>query len=334
MPRIPNYYIKHKGKWVTEYNPCLSAKLPLNVSTVSFFSRIESAAKIIKNIGYSQIRIFPCGVLQSIEHTTVSKHQSCIIQLGSRPAYDVESTWNLPVPDPKGAVQHLILVKAVAFTNGELKWPEPASCSPAIPGYEVSGTVISAPPGSRFPVGSEIYARTSFQRQENARQCSIALAGEMGHKPKNLSWSQAATVPLSGLTAWQALFVHGDFEPPGGGSGKNGTRKILVTAAAGGVGIWAIQLARLAGIGVFIATCGPANIAFVQSLGAHEALNYTTHADLSTWIESRGGEKFDVVLDCVGEVGLEQSWMAVKEGGLLISIAMLPDSQKLRRTLA
>ena len=48
MPRIPNYYTKHKGKWVTEYNPSLSGKLALNVSTVSFFSRIESAPKIYK----------------------------------------------------------------------------------------------------------------------------------------------------------------------------------------------------------------------------------------------------------------------------------------------
>lgn len=94
----------------------------------------------------------------------------------------------LSVLDTNGSEEHLVLVKeVVALTNGELTWPEPASCSPAIPGYEVSGYIISAPAGSPFPVGSEVYARTSFDRQGNARQYSLALARELGHKPKDIS---------------------------------------------------------------------------------------------------------------------------------------------------
>ncbi|KAJ5833430.1 alcohol dehydrogenase zinc-binding domain-containing protein [Penicillium riverlandense] len=235
---------------------------------------------------------------------------------------------DLPVPGANSSEEHLVLVKAVALTNGELRWPEPVSCSPAIPGYEVSGSVISAPAGSPFPVGSEVYARTSFDRQGNARQYSLALTRELGHKPKNISWSQAATVPLSALTAWQALFVHGGFALPGGDTAKNATKRILITAASGGVGIWAIQLARLAGIGEIIGTCGPANLEFVKSLGAHEAVDYRKHKDLSVWVDSRGCDKFDVVIDGVGEAGLEQALMCVKERGLLISIVTPPHTKK------
>lgn len=234
----------------------------------------------------------------------------------------------LPVPATTNPEEHLIEVKATALTNGELTWPEPATVSPAIPGYEVSGTVIHAPAKSPFPVGSEVYARTGFERQGNARQYSVALTGELGHKPENLSWAEAATVPLSALTAWQALFVHASFAPPGTDLARNAAKRVLITAAAGGVGVWAIQLARVAGIGEIVGTCGPTNIEFVKSLGAHEVVDYTRHKDLSVWVNGRDEDKFDLVIDGVGGAGLEQAWMCVKDGGLLISIVMPPDGKK------
>lgn len=236
----------------------------------------------------------------------------------------------LPVPliNITSSDEHLIQVKAAALTNGELSWPEPASVSPAIPGYEVSGTVIQSPAGSPFPVGSDVYARTSFDRQGNARQYSLALTHELGRKPSTLSWAEAATVPLSALTAWQALFVHAGFAPPGGDLAGNSGKRVLITAAAGGVGLWAVQLARVAGIGGIVGTCGPNNVEFVKSLGAHEVVDYTQNKDLSVWVNDGGNEKFDLVIDGTGGAGLSQAWTCVKDGGMLISIVMPPDGKK------
>lgn len=234
----------------------------------------------------------------------------------------------IPTPTTTNPNEHLIDVKAVSITNGELTWPEPAACSPTIPGYEVSGVVLSSPANSPFSLGSEIYARTSFDRPGNARPYSLALTHELGHKPKTLSWAQAATVPLSALTAWQALFVHGVFAPPDGDLEQNSAKRALITAAAGGVGIWAVQLARVANVGEIIGTSGPGNVEFVRSLGATEVVDYTKDRDLSVWVDGRNDAKFDLVIDSVGGAGLEQAWMCVKDGGVLISLVMPPDARK------
>ena len=233
---------------------------------------------------------------------------------------------DLPTPAPSGSSpEHLLRVHAVALTNGELAWPEPATVNHPVPGYEVSGVVISAPADSPFQPGAEVYARTGFDRQGNARTYSIANTTELGRKPSTLSWEEAATVPLSALTAWQALFVHGGFTAPGEGDGKENTEKrLLITAASGGVGLFAIQLARLAGIGHIVGTCGPKNVDFVKALGAHEVIDYRVVPDLSKW----KGEKFDLVIDCVGGETMAQAWTCAKDGGLVMGIAMPPDLKK------
>jgi NADPH:quinone reductase-like Zn-dependent oxidoreductase len=93
---------------------------------------------------------------------------------------------------------------------------------------------------------------------------------------------------------------------------------VLVTAGAGGVGIWAVQLARLAGVEYIVTTCGPTNIDFVKSLGAHEVRDYTS----SSGYLSGCGESFDLVLDCVGGSTLETAWTCAKPGGRVISVAI------------
>ena len=240
------------------------------------------------------------------------------------------SIHSLPVPTPIGPDEHLLVVQAVALTNGELSWPEPAAVSPySVPGYEVSGTVVSAPLDSPFRPGTAVYARTAFERPGSARVYSIARTAELGRKPDNISWEAAATVPLSALTAWQALFDHGGLLAPAdepSSASQNRSKRILITAAAGGVGLWAVQLAKLAGAGCVIGTCGPANIDFVQGLGADEVVDYTVVPDLGQWIG--GKERFDLVLDCVGGRTLEQAWLCVKDSGMLISIVQPPEIKR------
>src|SRR3569833_3855942 len=120
------------------------------------------------------------------------------------PSSHTLSLQSLPVPPASNPDEHLIREHAVALTNGELEWPEPATQARPIPGYEASGTVVRAPAGSAFAAGAEEYARPGFDRQGSARTYSVALGTALGRTPRGLGWEAAATVPLSALTAWQA----------------------------------------------------------------------------------------------------------------------------------
>ncbi len=133
---------------------------------------------------------------------------------------------------------------------------------------------------------------------------TIALPGELAPKPRTLDHVQAAAVPLSALTAWQALFVHARLA-----AGQT----ILIHGAAGGVGVFAVQLARWAGAHV-IATASARNRDFLRELGANEVIDYTT----TRFEEAVHG--VDFVFDTVGGDTLQRSWQVVKPGGVLLSI--------------
>src|SRR6185437_14906689 len=126
-----------------------------------------------------------------------------------------------PSPRP-GEV--LVRVHAAAITRGELEWP--ADRLPAIPSYELSGVLVDS--------GDEVYALTPFDRDGVAAEYALVPARVLAPKPARLSHVEAAALPMGGLTAWQALFVHGRL--------ARGER-VLVTGASGGVGHIAVQLA-------------------------------------------------------------------------------------------
>jgi len=141
-------------------------------------------------------------------------------------------------------------------------------CTPA--GSSCVNTSPAGPrPNSPFKVGDEVYGRTNFYRSGCAAEYAIGRTEELALKAKNLSWVEAATVPLSALTAWQAIFVQagiGDFSTE-----VYRGKRILITAASGGVGMWVVRLAGAEVVG----TCGPCNVDFVRSLGATEVIDYT-----------------------------------------------------------
>jgi len=235
----------------------------------------------------------------------------------------------LPVPTPDFLNnEHLIKVHAVAPCNGELLWPKnfPApdkytAVKTFVPCYDLAGSVVSGPPDSPFKPGDRVYGRTNYFRSGNAREYTIGVTSELALIPKGLSDTEAASVGLSALTAWQALFVKsglGGLED-GGYRGK----RIFVTAASGSVGSWVVQLAKAAGAEV-IGTCGPDNINYVRSLGASEVLDYRS-ADVKAWAEGEG-KKVDLVIDTVGKKSLEDSWWTVKDDGLIISVFEIPQN--------
>lgn len=213
----------------------------------------------------------------------------------------VSSTVSTPSPF---STQYLIRVHATALTANELIWSETTKRSIPIPGHDVSGTVASLPVErlSKFSVGDQVFALTSFSRDGAAAEYVLAESHELARKPTILSHEEAAAVPLSALTAWQALFAHAVVE-----SGQS----VLVLGAAGGVGTMAVQLAKWKGAKV-VGTCSAAKMEFVKSLGAHEIVDYT---------KQKVEGKFDVVLDCVGGDTQEGAWAYVKEGGFLVSVA-------------
>ena len=145
----------------------------------------------------------------------------------------------------------------------------------------------------------------------------------MALKPKKLGWVEAASVPLSAITAWQALFVHSGVSGLDDPDSKG--KKVLVTAAAGGVGVWLVQLARIAGLHVIAQVGNEKNDALVRKLGAAETVNYKT-TGLREWAEEHG--QVDILIDCLGGKALEDAWFAVKEGGYLNSIFEPPVNRR------
>jgi NADPH:quinone reductase-like Zn-dependent oxidoreductase len=152
--------------------------------------------------------------------------------------------------------------------------------------------------------GDEVYAMLDYGCDGAEAEFTIALPSELAPKPRTLDHVQAAAVPLTALTAWQALFVHASLA-----AGQT----ILIHGAAGGVGIFAVQLARWAGAHV-IATASARNRDFLRELGANEIIDYTT----TRFEEAVHG--VDFVFDTVGGDTLQRSWQVVKPGGVLLSI--------------
>jgi NADPH:quinone reductase-like Zn-dependent oxidoreductase len=128
----------------------------------------------------------------------------------------------------------LVRVHAAAITRDELEWP--TDRLPAIPSYELSGVV--AEDGDKFPAGAEVFGLTPFDRDGVAADDALVPVGVLAPKPRSLSHVQAAALPMPGLSAWQALIVHGRLRPG---------ERVAVTGARGGVGHVAVQLARSQG---------------------------------------------------------------------------------------
>jgi NADPH:quinone reductase-like Zn-dependent oxidoreductase len=140
-----------------------------------------------------------------------------------------------------GPGEVLVRVHAAAITRDELNWP--VDRLPATPSYELSGVVAGS--------GDEVYALTPFDRDGVAAEYAVVPAAALAPKPSRLTHVEAAALPMGGLTAWQALFVHGQL--------ARGER-VLVTGASGGVGHIAVQLARHAGATVM--ESGPVDLVF------------------------------------------------------------------------
>ncbi len=215
-----------------------------------------------------------------------------------------------PQPHP-GAGEVLVRVYATGVIANELKWDETYQNKAGnprtlpIPGHDLSGVVEEVGPGVTTLVrGLEVYALTAFDRDGAEAEYTIALPGELAPKPRSLDHVQAAAVPLTALTAWQALFERAHLAEG---------QTILIHGAAGGVGVFAVQLARWKGAHVF-ASASARNRDFLRELGANKVIDYST-----TRFENVVHD-VDVVFDLVGGDTLQRSWQVIKPGGVLVSV--------------
>jgi NADPH:quinone reductase-like Zn-dependent oxidoreductase len=182
---------------------------------------------------------------------------------------------------------------------------------PIIPGGDMAGIVETVGSGVEgFKTGDDVYGMVYIGKAAYAELVAVD-ASQVAAKPTSLDYVHAAAVPIAGLTAWQALFDWGHLEAG---------QKVLIHAAAGGVGTFAVQLARWKGAYV-IGTASARNADFLRELGADEVIDYhtTRFEDVVT--------DADVVLDAVGGETQERSWKALKKGGILVSIVSAPSEE-------
>jgi NADPH:quinone reductase-like Zn-dependent oxidoreductase len=212
------------------------------------------------------------------------------------------------IPQPSQPGQLLIRMKASTVIRDSLTWPELYANPPAHMGDDFAGIVTEVHPDERkFKPGDEVYGMASAHRGSTWAEYAIVTTEEATLKPRRLSWAEAAALPLSALTADQALFVHA-----GLGIDAQEANRVLVTGAAGGVGMFVVAFGAAAGHHVVAATGSNArNEEFVLSMGAADAFEYG---------QLEVQDKFDVIIDTVGGKVLEGCWKLVRHDGHLISV--------------
>jgi NADPH:quinone reductase-like Zn-dependent oxidoreductase len=185
---------------------------------------------------------------------------------------------------------------------------------PFIPGSDVAGVVEKA--GAKimkFKTGDAVFAYTDLKRGGGYAEYAVATEVEAAPKPNSLTYESAAAVPIVALTAWQALIDTAKL---------NAGQTVLIHGGSGGVGTFAIQIAKARGAKV-IATASTANQDLLKELGADTSIDYTKQKfeDIA--------KDVDVVLDSVGKDTLARSYGVVKKGGFIVSIVASPDHTEL-----
>ncbi|MES5885148.1 MULTISPECIES: NADP-dependent oxidoreductase [Bacillus cereus group] len=183
---------------------------------------------------------------------------------------------------------------------------------PLILGNDFAGVITKI--GSkvtRFKVGDEIYARPRKNKIGTFAEYIAIHEDDIALKPKNLSFEEAASIPLVGLTSYQAL--HDIMQLQKG-------QKILIHAGSGGVGTFAIQLAKIMGA-IVTTTASEAGANLVTSLGADEIINYKTEKFEDIL------KNYDAVFDTIGGATLEKSFNIIKRGGNIVSVSGMPNAR-------
>jgi NADPH:quinone reductase-like Zn-dependent oxidoreductase len=219
-------------------------------------------------------------------------------------------------PDPTpGIGDVLVRVQAASFTPTELSWPSTwvdrggRDRRPAVPGHEVSGVVTALGYGTTgVAIGDAVYGLTDWYRDGAAAEYVAVEARNLALKPAMLSHHEAAAIPMAGLTAVQALFDHG---------GLTAGQTVLILGAGGGVGSFAVQLARATGARV-LASARAWACELVLELGA-DAFVDADGDDVAA-----SARDAHVVFDLVGGQAFARVWSSLKDDALAVSVVESP----------
>ncbi|KXX77531.1 Reticulon-4-interacting protein 1, mitochondrial [Madurella mycetomatis] len=247
--------------------------------------------------------------------------------LGPRTSPKVTLNPSHPLPSQPeahpGAV--LIRVHSASITAPEVTWPELYDTAARIPGHDISGTVAALPPSYAGPlaVGQPVYGMLRADAPQGGQADyahATRPAAEVARKPAGLTHAQASALPIPALTAWEML-----------GAGRAGPlprgARLLVTGASGAVGMMLVQLAKRAVPEArVIALASAERLAYLRELGVDELVDYAT----PDWeVGLRRG--VDAVLDTVGGEVLRRSWSAVKDDGVVVTVADPPPEWALNK---
>jgi NADPH:quinone reductase-like Zn-dependent oxidoreductase len=223
-----------------------------------------------------------------------------------------------PRPQPR---EDEVLIRVHATSVNPIDWKVRAGYMkdflphsfPLILGWDVSGVIEKAGSNaSQFRKGDEVYSLPDHTRNGAYAEYIVVRESEVALKPNALHHVRAAAVPLAALAAWQALFDTARLEPG---------QRILIHGAAGGVGHFAVQLAKWKGAHV-IGTASEKNHEMLYELGADELIDYTAQRFEDV------AKNIDVVLDTIGGETQERSWQVLKKGGILVSLVQPPSENK------
>ncbi len=219
----------------------------------------------------------------------------------------------VPIPKPEEG-EVLVRVHAAGVNPSDAKIREGKAFAsmyedpfPFIPGWDVSGVVCELGSGvTNFKEGDPVYGMVNFPYEGGGyAEYVTAPAFHLAPKPASLDHVQAAALPLAALTVWQSLFD---------AAGLRKGDKVLVHAAAGGVGHLAIQLARWKGASHIIGTAAANDEGYLKTIGVDEVIDYMK-VNFEDVVKD-----VDVVLDCMGGEVQERSWQVLKKGGFLVTI--------------
>lgn len=189
---------------------------------------------------------------------------------------------------------------------------------PATLGGDFSGVVVEVGAGvSGYKKGDEVYGQAGTLRGGSGSFAEFVLADIKitALKPKNINHNEAAALPLTGVSAWQALVDH---------IGLSRGKKILIHGGAGGIGTMAIQLAKY--LGAYAATTVSAkDMQYVRELGADEAIDYKNQSFQDML------NNFDAVFDTVGGGTYEKSFKVLRKGGIIVSMLEQPNQELMKR---
>ena len=223
-------------------------------------------------------------------------------------------------PDPEpGPGEVRVKVRAVGLNPVDYKvadWGNPKWIFPHILGLDVAGTVDAVGRGvSEWKPGDNVYYHGDLSKPGGFAEYAAAFSHIMAPLPRNLSFEEAAALPCAGFTAYQA--VHRK-------AGIKAGQTILVQGGAGGVGGFAIQLAKITGLEI-LTTCSKRNFDFVRRLGADHPIDYNSEDVAARVREITGGRGVDVIIDTISPESATAGLEMIAFNGQVVCIVGLPD---------